>query len=129
MSRSEASQAQGRQADLEIEAFLIRCSGRRTFNHEEEIFEVAPPPIFSGFEGSNQRMTLTVEVRRGVESGRVVAATHVATYLAETQVDPVVFALCDTIETAVPTRCRVGQHIGQMATDRVADNCPPDSVA
>lgn len=56
---------------------------------ESEFVHVAPPPVLSGLEGSDQRMVgVGLPVSGGMSAGRTITASYVAAMHAEPQVHP-----------------------------------------
>jgi hypothetical protein len=65
------------------------------FNHSDNsqgsdfgFINVAPAPVFSGFEGPDDRMAGDVKMFSGVTIGRRIATADVPTGETETQMDP-----------------------------------------
>ena len=66
---------------------VVRWRGRCTFHLEEKTLREAPPPVFFGFKGSNDRVAwITEPMGRCMFSHRVVTASNVATRHAYTKV-------------------------------------------
>jgi hypothetical protein len=66
----------------------MRLPGRPLFLPQEFLVDVAPSPIFAGFERADERVLARVEVFRRVLVFRRVAAANVAAAQAEAKVDP-----------------------------------------
>jgi hypothetical protein len=66
-----------------------RSSRWRDRGLEEQLIDVAPAPILAGLVALHDRVLRPVKVLRRVLPLRLIAASNVAAFLAQAQVDPV----------------------------------------
>jgi hypothetical protein len=80
----------------------MRWRRRRVLELEHEIVHVTVVPVLARLERADDRMPDGSEVPRRVLSRRAVAAADVPAFLADAQVDPVVPARSETLDTSRP---------------------------
>src|SRR3954454_12428338 len=94
---------------------------RCVVDEEDEVVEIAEPPVLTGFVGLDDRMALGGEVSGGVPIWRVVATADVTARHAHPQVDPLA-ADAQAVLAALAARRDIGDLI--EVTTRVGHFAP-----
>ena len=92
-------------------------TARRTASHSEnDLIDIAPPPVLSGFEGLDERMPRGEKMLGCVPVLRVIATTDMSACQAQSKVHPLVARL-QTLLAALPRRSHLAYLI-QMPAGR-----------
>src|SRR5919201_5043315 len=92
-----------------------RLQAERGERLDELLVDVTPAPVFAGLETANHRVMRAVKVFRRVPIGRIVAASDVSAFEAESQMHPVAPHL-EAFLAAVGSARLLGLNVSKMLT-------------